>query len=98
MADDRPEYVILSPCTTSKTIEMRTKSKLNLAKAEKELAADNDITANTSVFLSFVHAGKQFTLYSSGKIVIKEVDSKEGKPLLIEIFKILKDRGCFLEN
>ena len=92
--DDRPDYVILSPCTTSKTIEMRTKSKLDLAKAEKELARDNEITANTSVFLSFVHGGKQFTLYSSGKIVLKEIDSKEGKPLLIEVFNILKDRGC----
>jgi len=94
MNDDRPDYVILSPCTTSKTIEMRTKSKLDLVKAEKELARDNDITANTSVFLSLVHAGKQFTLYSSGKIVLKEVDVKEGKPLLIEVFKILKDTGC----
>jgi len=96
MNDDRPDYVILSPCTTSKTMEMRTKSKLDLAKAEKELAPDNEIIANTSVFLSLVHANKQFTLYSSGKIVIKDVDSKEGKPLLIEVFKILRDKGCLM--
>lgn len=79
-------------------MEMRTRAKIELNKAEKELAADHEITANTSVFLSFVHAGKQFTLYSSGKIVIKEVDSKEGKPLLLEVFDILKKRGCLLEN
>jgi|GEM_PF-802933 len=96
--DDRPDYVILSPCTTSKTIEMRTKNKLDLAKAEKELAKDHDVTANTSVFLSFSHKDKQFTLYSSGKIVIKEVDSKEGKPLLLEVFNLLKMRGCLIEN
>lgn len=96
--DDRPEYVILSPCTTSKSIEMRTRNKLDLSKAEKELSKDHGISANTSVFLSFLHKGKQFTLYSSGKIVLKEVDSKEGKPLLLEVFELLKERGCFIEG
>ncbi|MBD3397838.1 hypothetical protein GF412_01755 [Candidatus Micrarchaeota archaeon] len=96
--DDRPEYVILSPCTTSKSIEMRTRGKINLNKAEKELSKDHEIAANTSVFLSFLHKGKQFTLYSSGKIVVKEVDSKEGKPLLVEVFNLLKERGCFVEG
>ena len=96
--DDRPEYVILSPCTTSKSIEMRTKAKLDLSKSEKELSSDHEITANTSVFLSFLHSGKPFTLYSSGKIVIKEVDPKEGKPLLVEVYNILKERGCLLEG
>ena len=96
--DDRPEYVILSPCTTSKSIEMRTRAKLDLGKAEKELSNDYEVTANTSVFLSFLHKGKQFILYSSGKIVIKEVDSAQGKPLLLEIFNLLKERGCFVED
>jgi hypothetical protein len=96
--DDRPEYVILSPCTTSKSIEMRTKAKLDLAKAEKALSVDHEIAANTSVFLSFLHKGKQFTLYSSGKIVIKEVNPKDGKPLLLEVFGMLKERGCFIEG
>ena len=96
--DDRPEYVILSPCTTSKTIEMRTRAKLDLNKAEKELSKDHNILANTSIFLSFAHEGEQFTLYSSGKIVLKEVDLKGGKPLLIDVFNILKKRGCLLEN
>ena len=96
--DDRPEYLILSPCTTSRSMEMRTKKKLDLNKAEKELSKDHEISANTSVFLSFMHNGKQITLYSSGKIVVKEIDSKEGKPLLVEVFNLLKDRGCFVEG
>jgi hypothetical protein len=96
--DDRPEYLILSPCTTSRSMEMRTKKKLGLNKAEKELSKDHEISANTSVFLSFMHKEKQFTLYSSGKIVVKEIDSKEGKPLLIEVFNLLKERGCFVEG
>jgi len=98
MADDRPEYVILSPCTTSKSIEMRTRAKLDLNKSEKELSSDHEVTANTSVFLSFLHKEKQFVLYSSGKIVIKEVDSAQGKPLLLEVFSLLKERGCFIED
>ncbi len=98
MADDRPEYVILSPCTTSKSIEMRTRTKLDLNKSEKELSSDHEVTANTSVFLSFIHKEKQFVLYSSGKIVIKEVDSVQGKALLIEVFNLLKERGCFVED
>ena len=77
---------------------MRTKKKLDLNKAEKELSKDHEISANTSVFLSFMHNGKQITLYSSGKIVVKEIDSKEGKPLLVEVFNLLKDRGCFVEG
>ena len=97
-ADDRPEYVILSPCTTSRTMEMRTKAKLDLNKAERELSRDHEIAANTSIFLSFLHQGKQFTLYSSGKIVIKEVDSNQGKPLLLDVFDILKSRGCLIES
>lgn len=96
--DDRPEYVILSPCTTSKSMEMRTRAKLDLNKAEKELSKDHEIAANTAVFLSFMRNGKQFTLYSSGKIVVKEIDSKEGKPLLVEVFNLLKETGCFVEG
>ena len=96
--NDRPEYVILSPCTTSKTIEMRTRAKLDLAKTEKELSKDHEIIANTAVFLSILHKEKKFTFYSSGKIVVKDVDSKEGKPLLLEVFNILKERGCLIEN
>lgn len=96
--DDRPDYVILSPCTTSKTLEMRTKLKISLEKAEKELSTDHEIAASTPVFLSFLYKGKPFTVFSSGKIVIKDADSKEGKPLLIEVFNILKERGCLLEN
>lgn len=97
--DDRPEYVILSPCTTSKTIEMRTKEKINLPKAEKVLSeAGHQVLANTSVFLSFIYSGKKFMLYGSGKIVIKEVDSKEGRPLLLEAFNILKEGGCMVHE
>jgi TATA-box binding protein (TBP) (component of TFIID and TFIIIB) len=96
--EDRPEYVILSPCTTSKSIEMRTREKLDLRKAEKELSNDHEVSANTSVFLSFLHNGRQFTIYSSGKIILKEVDSNEGKPLLLEVFNLLKEKGCFVEG
>lgn len=91
---ERPEYVILSPCTTSKTIEMRTREKIDLSRSEAELSRDHQIIANTSVFLSFLHKGKNFSLYSSGKIVIKDADSREGKPLLLEVFSLLKGRGC----
>jgi hypothetical protein len=94
----RPEYVILSPCTTSKTIEMRTRATINLKKAEAELSKKDEILANTSVFLTIIHAGKKFMVYRSGKIVIKEVDSKEGKPLLLEVFNSLKEGGCMDEN
>ncbi|MBN2122193.1 hypothetical protein JW721_04005 [Candidatus Micrarchaeota archaeon] len=97
--DDRPEYVILSPCTTSKTIEMRTRDKIDLQKSEKALSkAGQQVLANTSVFLSFVYSQKKFMLYGSGKIVIKEVDSKEGRPLLLEVFKLLKDSGCMVHE
>ncbi|MFP3949680.1 MAG: hypothetical protein ACLFUZ_01140 [Candidatus Micrarchaeia archaeon] len=96
--DDRPEHIILSPCTTSKTIEMRTRAKIDLEKAEKELSPDHEVLAKTSIFLSFGHRGKQFTLYKSGKIVIKETESKEGKPLLKEVFELLKGRGCLFED
>jgi hypothetical protein len=97
--DDRPEYVILSPCTTSKTIEMRTKDNIDLQKAEKALSeAGEQVLANTSVFLSFLYSEKKFMLYGSGKIVIKEVDSKEGKPLLLEVFNVLKDAGCMVHE
>jgi hypothetical protein len=95
---DRPEYVILSPCTTSKTIEMRTRAKIDLKEAEAQLSKDHEILANTSVFLTLLHSGKKFMLYSSGKIVIKEVDSKEGKPLLLGLFGLLKARGCLRED
>lgn len=95
---DRPEYVILSPCTTSKTIEMRTRAKIDLKKAEKELSRDHEIIANTSVFLTLIHSGKKFMLYKSGKIVIKEVNSREGKPLLLGVFDALKARGCLNED
>ena len=96
--DDAQEYTILSPCTTSKTTEMRTKKKMDLDKAEKELSKDHEISANTSVFLSFPYKGKPFTLFSSGKIVIKGTDPKEGKALLLEVFNILKERGVFIED
>ncbi|MBD3390238.1 hypothetical protein GF415_04785 [Candidatus Micrarchaeota archaeon] len=96
--DDRPEHIILSPCTTSKTIEMRIRAKIDLEKAEKELSPDHDVLANTSIFISFEHKEKQFTLYKSGKIIIKETDSGEGKPLLLEVFELLKERGCLLED
>lgn len=99
--DERPEYVILSPCTTSKTIEMRTRAKIDLKKTEEKLSRDTkdyQILANTSVFLSLIHAGKKFMVYKSGKIVIKGVDSKEGKPLLLEIFNALKAKGCMNED
>jgi hypothetical protein len=97
--DERPEYVILSPCTTSKTIEMRTREKISLQKAEKALSkAGHEVLANTSVFLSFFYSEKKFMLYGSGKIVIKEVDSREGKPLLLEVFKLLKDSGCMVHE
>jgi hypothetical protein len=97
--DDRPEDVILSPCTTSKTIELRTRDKIFLPKSEKLLSsAGHEVLANTSVFLSFIYSKKKFMLYSSGKIVIKEVDSKEGKPLLLEVFNLLKNGGCLIEG
>ena len=96
--DDRPEYVILAPCTTARTMEMRTKNKILLAKSETELARDHEILARTPVFVSFLHGGKQFSLFESGKIVIKDSDAKEGKPLLLEVLTLLKTRGCFAES
>ncbi len=96
--DDRPEYVILAPCTTARTMEMRTKNKIILAKSETELARDHEIIARTPVFVSFLHGGKQFSLFESGKIVIKDSDAKEGKPLLLEVLTLLKTRGCFAES
>ena len=96
--DDRPEYVILAPCTTARTMEMRTKNKILLAKSETELAKDHEILARTPVFVSFLHGGKQFSLFESGKIVIKDSDAKEGKPLLLEVLTLLKTRGCFAES
>ena len=96
--DDRPEYLILSPCTTSKTIEMRTRAKIDLEKAEEKLSQDHEVLASTPIFLSFEHKEKQFTLYTSGKIIIKETESEEGKPLLMEVFEFLKKRGCLLED
>ncbi len=96
--DDRPDYVILAPCTTARTMEMRTKNKISLSKSEAELAKDHEVLARTPVFLSFLHGGKQFSLFESGKIVIKDSDAKEGKPLLVEVFELLKGRGCFAEG
>lgn len=92
--DDRPDYIILAPCTTARTMEMRTKFKIQLEKSEKELEKDHEIVARTPVFLTFLHGGKQFSLYESGKIVIRDSDAKEGKPLLTEVFELLKARGC----
>jgi len=79
-------------------MEMRTKNKILLEKSEAALAQDHEVLARTPVFLSFLHGGKQFSLYESGKIVIKDADAKEGKPLLLEVFALLKTRGCFAES
>ncbi|MEM4272479.1 MAG: hypothetical protein QXH30_02720 [Candidatus Bilamarchaeaceae archaeon] len=96
--EDRPEYVILAPCTTARTIEMRTKFRILLSKCESLLSRDHEVLARTPVFLTFVHSGKQFSLYETGKIVIRDADSREGKPLLVEVFGLLKERGCFAEG
>lgn len=92
------EYVILSPCTTAKTRELRMRGKIDLEKAEKSLSPGHDITGRTEVFLSFAHKGKPVTLYSSGKIVVKEAESDEAKALLKEVFSLLEGRGCLVEG
>ncbi len=92
------EYVILSPCTTAKSRELRMRGKIDLAKAEESLSKDHDITGRTEVFLAFAYKGKPITLYSSGKIVVKEAESEEAKALLKEVLALLEGRGCLVEN
>ena len=91
------EYIILSPCTTAKTRELRLRGKIDLRKAEKSLPPEADVLALTEVFLSASYKGKPFTLYPTGKIIIKDSESEEAKALLKEMFSLLEKKGCLSE-
>lgn len=91
------EYIILAPCVTSKTRELRLRGKIDILKAEKALPPDADILALTEIFLSATYKGKLFSLYSSGKIIVKDSDGEEAKALLKEMFALLEKRGCLSE-
>ncbi|NYZ60166.1 hypothetical protein H0O01_00525, partial [Candidatus Micrarchaeota archaeon] len=78
------DYIILSPCVTAKTRELRMRGKIDIRKAEKSLPPNVDILALTEVFLTLAYKGKSFSLYPSGKIIVKDSESEEAKSLLKE--------------
>ncbi|MEW5996869.1 MAG: hypothetical protein AB1657_04730 [Candidatus Micrarchaeota archaeon] len=91
------EYIILSPCTTAKTRELRMRGRIDIRKAEKALPPEADILAFTEVFLSLAYKGKPFSLYPSGKIIVKDSEAEEAKSLLKEMFSLLERKGCLSE-
>jgi len=91
------DYIILSPCVTAKTRELRLRGKIDIRKAEKALSQDVDVLALTEVFLTIAYKGKSFSLYPSGKIIVKDSESDEAKSLLKEIFSMLEKKGCLSE-
>jgi ArsR family metal-binding transcriptional regulator len=92
------DYVILSPCVTAKTRELRMRGKIDLGKAEQELSRNYEIVAKTDVFLSFVYREKPVSLYSSGKIIVRESEGEEAKEILKGVFSLLEERGCLVEG
>ncbi|MFA5412070.1 MAG: hypothetical protein WC350_01835 [Candidatus Micrarchaeia archaeon] len=90
------EYIILSPCVTAKTCELRMRGTIELKKAEQSLPPEADILALTEVFLSVAYKGKPFSLYQSGKIVVKDAESAEAKVLLKEMLALLDKKGCLV--
>lgn len=91
------EYIILSPCVTAKTRELRLRGKIDIRKAEKSLPPDAEILALTEVFLTIAYKGKSFSLYPSGKIIAKDSEPEEAKTLLKEMFSLLEKKGCLSE-
>lgn len=91
------DYIILSPCVTAKTRELRMRGKIDIRKAEKSLPPNVDILALTEVFLTLAYKGKSFSLYPSGKIIVKDSESEEAKSLLKEMFALLEKKGCISE-
>ena len=92
------DYVILSPCVTAKSRELRMRGKIDLQKAEKELSKDCEIAAKTDVFLALTYREKPVTIYSSGKIIVKESEVEEAKGILKEVFSLLEKKGCLVES
>lgn len=92
------EYIILSPCTTAKTRELRLRGRIDIRKAEKALPPEAEALALTEVFLTVAYKGKPFSLYPSGKIIVKDSESEEAKILLKEMFSLLEKKGCLSES
>lgn len=92
------EYIILAPCVTAKTRELRLRGKIDIIKAGKELPPDAEIIGLTGVFLTLAYKGKSLSIYPSGKIIIKDSEGEEAKSLLREVFALLEKKGCLSEN
>ncbi|MCK4318976.1 hypothetical protein KAW38_00185 [Candidatus Micrarchaeota archaeon] len=93
------ERVILFPCATIKSIELRARAAVDMKKIDKWIEKYAEEILKNELFLSFLYKDKAYTLFFKPmKITLKDVGKEEGERLINEIYDIFVKGRILYEN
>ncbi len=93
------ERVILFPCATIKSIELRVRAMVDVEKIDGWVEEHAEEILKNELFLSFLYGDKVYTLFFKPvKITLKDVEKEEGERLINKICDMFVKEGILYEN
>lgn len=90
-------YYVVTPCASANAYEIVLKERrLDLKKAEKAFASLGTVGGNTGVVLIAAVGGCSISAYASGRLMLKNLKSKEVNALAGRIMSALENAGAVL--
>lgn len=95
--DEIMDFYTVEPCITSDAFELKFEQrvKINLKKAAYVLKAIGEILAQTPVVLVLKTNSFNASIYSSGRIMMKNVDKREAEDLGRKLVDLIEEGGAF---
>ena len=93
------EKVILFPCATAKSIELRVRAMVDMEKVEGWVEKNAEEILKNELFLSFLYKDRVYTLFFKPvKITLKDVKKEEGERLINKICDVFVREGILYED